>query len=173
MYSESVLIRIDGIHPVPKGNSGRIVRAGKFPRLIPSKRAMDCQKILTPELAKHVRGAPFEGPVRRNVVFTLAISPSWPKWKKAAAADLRFLPAGGGRTPDCGNLLKLLDDCLEASGLIFNDSQIIGGESWKVYGPTPGYLICLEPLAQADRTESGRPLAGWFDGLDAPPLSLP
>ena len=165
MYAGLVIIRVDGVDPVPKGNSGRIVRAGRFPRLIPSKRAVECQKILTPLLSQYVTGAPFEGPVRRDVVFTLAIPPSWPKWKKAAAEDKRYLPAGGGRTPDTGNLLKLLDDCLESSGIIYNDSQIIGGESWKVYGPTPGYLVRIEPLSQAARGLAGEPLAGWFSHL--------
>ena len=157
-----MLIKIDNVHPVPKGNSGRIVRAGRFPRLIPSKRAVECQKVLTPLLAQHVSGAPFSGPVRRDVLFCLAIPPSWPKWKKKAAEERRYLPAGGGRTPDTGNLLKLLDDCLEASGLIFNDAQIIGGESWKVYAPTPGYIVSLEPLGQATRDEASSPLSGWF-----------
>lgn len=162
MYAVDMIIRVDNIDPVPKGNSGRIVRAGRFPRLIPSKRAVECQKMLTPQIASQVTGAPIEGPVRRDVVFTLPIPPSWPRWKKAAAEERRYLPAGGGRTPDTGNLLKLLDDCLEASGVIYNDSQIIGGESWKIYGSTPGYLIRIESLSQADRGSPGGALAGWF-----------
>ena len=157
-----MIIQIDNVDPVPKGNSGRIVRAGRFPRLIPSKRAVECQKILTPMLAQHATGAPIEGPVRRDVIFCLPIPPSWAKWKKIAAEEKRYLPAGGGRTPDTGNLLKLLDDCLEASGLIYNDAQIIGGESWKVYAPVSGYLIRLEPLSQASRSDLGSPLVGWF-----------
>jgi len=161
-YGLVVIIKVEGIHPVPKGNSGRIVRAGKYPKLLPSKRAMACEKALTTELAQHISGAPLAGPVRRDVLFTLAIAPSWPKWKQEAARARRYLPAGGGRTPDTGNLLKLLDDALEKSGIIFNDSQIIGGESWKVYGDVPGYLIRIEPLPQADRGSPGEPLGGWF-----------
>ena len=153
--------------PTPKGNNPRLVwgRKGghrKRPLLLPSKAASSCQKALTRLLRASAPPSPLECPVRRDALFCLPVPQSWPLWRKAAARQHRFLPPGGGRQADTGNLVKLLDDALEGAGLIANDGQIVGGEAWKVYAGEPGYLIRLLPLPQATRAEGSSPLQGWW-----------
>ena len=107
--------------------------------------------------------------MRRDVLFCLPVPQSWPLWKKAAARQHRYLPPGGGRQADVGNLVKLLDDALEGAGLIANDGQIVGGECVKLYGQEPGYLIQLTPLVQGARQPSEAEPASWWFSKTTPP----
>ena len=138
---------------VPKGNSQRIVRRGGFPRLLPSKRAVEAQHLLASAL-RRLSAETHTGPVWRDVCFVLRIPTSWPAWRRRAALELRWIPT---YRPDTGNLVKLLDDAIEEAGIVHNDSQIVGGSAVKLYGPVPGYRIRITPLPQATRLEPSRP----------------
>jgi len=159
---------IPGLVPTPKGNSPRIVRRGKWPKVLPSKRAVEAQKALTRALKLKAPPEPLRGPLRRDCVFYLPIPQSWPKWKQAAAMSGSWLPEGGGRQADTGNLTKLLDDALEGAGWLLNDGQIVGGETLKLYGEPPGYLVRLTPLAQGRRSQAPARALWWHDIKRAP-----
>ena len=142
--------------PVPKGNSQRVVRRGRFTRVLPSARAESAQRALANYLRRSAPASPPTGPVRRDATYWLPVPKSWPKWKRDAARDGRYLPPGGGRQPDTGNFDKLLDDALEAAGWVANDGQIVGGHTAKLYAPLePGYSIRITPLEQATRSSPG------------------
>lgn len=145
--------------PVPKGNSPRIIKFGGRLGVAPSKRSKwaEGQLVALLRATSKVPRVPLTCPVWRDATFVLPIAPSWPKWKREAARELRYLPPGGGRQPDVGNLVKLLDDALERARVIHNDGQIVGGSCSKVYGDQPGYLVRVTELPQASREDPSHP----------------
>ena len=164
---KTVRVWIPGLAPVPKGNRPRIIRRGRWTKLLPAKRAVEAERALTLALRPHAPRAPLSCPVRRDCVFFLPIPKSWPAWKREAARARTWLPTGGGRQADTGNLVKLLDDALEGAGILLNDGQIVGGECAKLYGAEVGYLIQVTPLVQGGRGYEGEPVVWWLD-MDTP-----
>lgn len=51
-----------------------------------------------------------------------------------------------GTKPDCGNLNKLLEDCLEDLGFYKNDAQISSSITEKFWADIPGIYIRIEAL---------------------------
>lgn len=153
--------------PVPKGNAQEIYRRGRHLGVKPRAKVKRAQAALAVLLRASAGSREcISGPVWRDACYVLPIPPSWPRWKRVAAEELRYLPPGGGRQPDTGNLTKLLDDALEDAGLIANDGQIVGGCCVKLYGAEPGYIVRLTELPQASRTEPAWPFI-------RPPLTPP
>lgn len=93
---------------------------------------------------------PLSGPVQRDACYVFSAPKSWPKWRQQAALELRYQHV---TRPDCGNLDKLLDDALEKSGWLCNDSRICGGFTFKAYGTEPGYVVRITALPQASLAE--------------------
>jgi len=142
-----------GVPPLPKGNAQKIARNAATGSMfvVNDKRVIERQRVLSAALRSCAPSTPLTGPVRLHVTFVLQVATSWPKWKQAAALSGCVLPytqatGSSGGIPDRGNLLKLVEDCLEKSGWLLNDSQICGGLVAKCYGAKPGYLIELQEL---------------------------
>jgi len=141
--------------PGVKGNSKRIVQNRKTGAafLIGDSKARKREKDLVSLLSEHAPPAPLEGPLRMDVVFVMPIPKSMSKWRKAAALDGRGVYPS--KRPDRGNLLKLLEDALEACGFYRDDSQIVDGVVAKAYGETPGTRVWLTQLEEATRVRTG------------------
>ena len=150
-----------GVPPHPKGNDQRIVRVARRLKIKPSKKVEGWQRALTLALLVHPARPPekLTGPLDLDVTFVLRIPPSWSAWKREAAACGFVHPYSEGKSAgsiaDRGNLLKLVEDCLEKADWLCNDSQVIGGDVRKVYGPEPGYVLELTQLDEV------RTLAEW------------
>lgn len=156
---------IDGVVPAPKGNSKRVVpvmRGGRQVHVVvPSSADAKRER----EVVKRIRligPAPPEpaltGPLALDVVFVLPVPKSWPKWRREAALAGHVYPysdasGSAGSKPDRGNLLKLIEDALEAAGWVRNDSQFVTGRVAKVYGPEPGYACEIAELEEVSSRE--------------------
>jgi Holliday junction resolvase RusA-like endonuclease len=133
--------------PKQKGNSKLIFRTGyrgSGPTRVasnPKDKAAELRLVAMARTYRPLR--PLEGPLRLSVAFVLPIPPSWSGRKRAEALAGVLQPTG---RPDRGNLLKLLEDALQAAGFYVNDAQIVGGEVAKRYGDPPGYRIQLTPV---------------------------
>ena len=131
-----------------KGNSKQIAMVGGKPRLFSRKADKKAEEYLRNILLPYAPHRPFEGPVIRNIGFVMAIPKSYPKWKRAAAIDGSLKHT---KRPDAGNLLKLIEDVLEFTGFVHDDSQFFDGRIWREYGLVTGYKIHLEEVKQAGK----------------------
>lgn len=133
--------------PKQKGNSKRFLRVGRpgAVRTIIASSAKDkAAELRLTHMARVYRPLrPLEGPLRLSVAFVLPIPESWTQKRRARALAGEIQPTS---RPDRGNLLKLLEDCLEAAGFYVDDAQIVGGEVAKRYGDPAGYRITLTPV---------------------------
>jgi Holliday junction resolvase RusA-like endonuclease len=135
--------------PKQKGNSKLIFRTGyrgSGPTRVasnPRDKAAELRLVVLAAVYRPLR--PMQGPLRLSVTFVLPIPPSWPARKRAEALAGVLQPIG---RPDRGNMLKLVEDALQAAGFYADDSQIVGGEVAKRYGDPPGYRIQITPVGQ-------------------------
>ena len=83
------------------------------------------------------RHTPHDGPVELDVLATFTVPPSWPKWRKAAAA-IGLIPVTV--KPDFDNVAKLVSDALNKFAYV-DDSQIYDAHVRKVYGDAPRLLV--------------------------------
>lgn len=131
---------------LPKGNSKKIVKCGRFTKLVePARNAAnaDTLKLLC---VQHRPLTPILGPV--TVVYRFQFV-----WRKADAQRRAkgklpdWMPCDTGK--DLGNLTKQMDDVLESAGFFANDSQIwCYGETEKVWADNPGVHVRIEPWEQ-------------------------
>src|SRR6185312_6076820 len=90
---------------------------------------------------RHAWDAPWRGPVLMTVRAVFPIPPSWPAWKREAAADGLIWHTA---KPDLDNIIKLVKDALP--GIAYDDdAQVVGypGEPIKLYGSDPGITVTL------------------------------
>ena len=127
----------------PKGNSKKIVRFGKFTKLIEPKRSRDNANALILLAGQHRPDKPMEGPIMVTYRFQFAWRKSETKKRRAESEqphDVR---------PDLGNLCKQLDDALESAGFFHDDAQIASyGDTHKVWTNTPGVDVRIETLSE-------------------------
>ena len=151
--------------PRPQGNSKQLVMAGGRPRLVASKGERRFRAQLV-ELLQAVTPAPapFWTPVRLDVHVYLAPPASWPKAlrTRAVGGDPELPPVRGARegtrqVPDRCNLVKLLEDALQAAGWLGDDSYTVAGELSKGWGRVPGYALSLAPWPYST-------VPAWLDG---------
>lgn len=133
--------------PAQKGNSKLIYRTGYrgagATRVVSNPKDKAAEARLT-NLARAYRPLrPLEGALRLDVEFVLPIPPSWPARKRAEALACVLLPTS---RPDRGNMLKLLEDALQAAGFYLDDAQIVAGDVAKRYGDPVGYRVSLSPV---------------------------
>lgn len=114
--------------PRSKGNSKRVVRRGRFSRIIPSAAAVEGEASARSVIAAHAPATPLVGPLRVDVTFWFTIPPSRTKGKNRVVPGQPCL-----LHVDRGNLLKLIEDA--ANGLVWvDDSQIVSGNVEKRWG---------------------------------------
>jgi Holliday junction resolvase RusA-like endonuclease len=94
------------------------------------------------------RHTPHDGPVELDVLATFTVPPSWPKWRKAAAAIglIRVTVK-----PDWDNIGKLTDALSKIAYL--DDSQVFDGHVRKEYGPAPRLLVRMRLFDQPTRAD--------------------
>jgi len=132
--------------PAQKGNSKQIVKVGGKLRLVSAKRDQRAERSLLALLAPHAPAEPLDGPLELRLVIHHAPPKSWPAWRAAAALAGVILPSGNG-TPDCGNVLKLVEDGLQKSGWIVDDARTVSYLMESRYSQEPGYTIQVSELA--------------------------
>ena len=86
-----------------------------------------------------------EKPMLLNIIAKISIPQSWPQWKKMAALNGRIAPTG---TPDKDNIEKAVCDALNGVCWV-DDSQIVGGETVKVYSEKPSIRIVVKEMIAA------------------------
>ena len=82
----------------------------------------------------------FDGAVRLYVVFTFV----------PPASQMQRIGTPHTHKPDASNLLKLVEDVMEAAGVFANDSKISRAEPVKWWGAEPGVQVLVE-CASEDR----------------------
>ena len=97
--------------PATKKNSGRIVKVGKFSKILPSKTFENYQKVAL-RCLKNYTGT-FDGPVLVKCLYWLPDQRWW---------------------PDLVGLLQATSDILEKAGIIENDRLIIGYDGSRIAG---------------------------------------
>lgn len=142
------------VKPKPKGNAQRIAknrRTGK--RFIKNDESV-IRSANALILALTILGPPepLRGAVVVDVDFLLQVPESFPQWKREAAVAGYVFPYSegdsAGSIPDRGNLLKLLEDCLEKAGWFRNDSQVCFGKVSKRYGEKVGYQVAAREVLE-------------------------
>lgn len=85
----------------------------------------------------------FKGAVRLSCTFTFAPPPS----KRDRIGQPHT------HKPDASNLLKLVEDVMEAAGVFANDSQIVEPVVAKWWGAKPGLAVLVEDASEDRRPE--------------------
>ena len=96
------------------------------------------------QLKSQVNHPPFFGPVRLDVNFYMPIPKSTSGIKRRQMLSGMIHHIG---KPDRSNLLKFIEDCLQAAEAISNDSIIVAGETQKIYGEEPQTIIRLTEIS--------------------------
>lgn len=91
-------------------------------------------KALVTMAYQHAPREPWTGPCRLDLV---VVFPWLKSHRDRTGLHLKHT------APDVDNLHKQLADVIEAAGFVGNDSQFACGETWKLYGDTPGVLVYL------------------------------
>jgi Holliday junction resolvase RusA-like endonuclease len=141
---ESVSARVF-CKPAQKGNSKQIVRFGGKVRLVSSAKDKQAERELTRLLEAHAPDAPLDGPLQLRLTIHHPVPSSWPQWRTEAALQGVVLPSGNG-TPDVGNVLKLVEDAMEAAGWIEDDARTVAYHLDSLYSAEPGYTVKVSTL---------------------------
>lgn len=97
--------------PATKKNSGRIVRCGKFPKLLPSKAYEEYEQSALWQL-KACRER-YDGPVSVKALYWMPDRRSWPDWS---------------------GLTQATGDILQKAGIIRNDRDIVHWDGTRIAG---------------------------------------
>lgn len=128
--------------PIAKGRA-RISTWGGFARAYTPEKTVAYEGLVASRGSDAMDGqAPFDGPLRVEVVATFAIPASWSKRKRAAAIEGT---AWHTSRPDGDNIAKA---CFDALNKIVwtDDSRIASCEVAKVYGVVPGVQVTVMAL---------------------------
>lgn len=148
----SLILTIPGT-PIAKGRP-RISTRGGFARAFTPTKTRSAEDTLAGRCLALLeqRGDrelwPSKGALRVNLVFTLPVPSSWPKWKQEAAIAGRTRPTS---KPDVDNLAKLTKDALNEV-LWLDDAQIVHVDAMKRYGAEPStWISVVEVENQTER----------------------
>lgn len=131
--AEGIRFTITG-NPVPWSRAGAYGLPGGGVKHYTKDKIRDW-KTLAGWIAREAMGSkmPFDGCLGLEFHFCLAVSKSWPRWKKNAALAGLIAPAG---KPDLDNLIKGIKDAM--TGVVYmDDGQVIGSTEKKRYGLAP------------------------------------
>lgn len=125
--------------PLPRGRhtGGRVVSiASRLAKLWRSA----VERAVRSAIADSQRAAPlFRGAVRVTCVFVF----------KPPARQAHRIGQPHTFKPDASNLLKLVEDVMEAAGVFGNDCQISEPRPSKVWGNRPGVSVIVEDVSDA------------------------
>lgn len=116
--------------PTPKGNSKKIVRMGRFAKLVAEPHVVAAESNAKAIAWSQRPPVLFDGPVVVDVDFVFAIPSS-----RATGKGAKRLHVGDPHVqrPDRGNLLKMLEDVLE-SVAYSDDCRVVDGRVRKLWG---------------------------------------
>lgn len=121
----------------PKGNSKQIVRGkdGRSYLIEPAKNRQNAKDLRT-LFAEFAPPTPYHGPV----VVTYTIMYPFRGYHNKKQKSGGMIPKH--TRPDLGQLVKQLDDALQAAGFLYDDAQICSyGNTRKVHCSTPGVSV--------------------------------
>lgn len=112
----------------------RIVGSGKnaFIHHYEKKNVKDARALFMAHLKQYAPEAPIEGAVRLVTVFGY----------KAPTKKKHLTPKT--TRPDTDNIIKLLKDCMSASGFWLDDSQVFDDRIIKRWTTTPGIIVSVQ-----------------------------
>lgn len=142
--NKSLVVTVAGTprpQPRPRFVKGRVVSTAD-PKAKLWRAAVD--RAVRLAISASQRATPlFTGPVRLHAVFTFA-----PPKGHEYRMDLPHT-----HKPDASNLLKLVEDVMEAAGVFGNDSQVSAPAPVKWWGTKPGVSIVVEDASDERRAE--------------------
>lgn len=102
------------------------------------------EETLAALLAKHVPGAPLEGPLALGVRAVFAVPSSWSKKKQAQALAGEIRPTS---KPDLSNVIKHVEDVMTRLQFWRDDGQVVEylPGTAKAYGLSPHLVIEIHP----------------------------
>lgn len=148
----------------PRGSAGAPImdKVTGAPKRNAAGQVMQRVKMVTPQATRYAeaeirwvftaaypRFTPHTGPVELDVLATLAIPESWPKWQRAAAAK-GLIPVV--TKPDWDNIGKLVSDALEGFAYT-GDAHVFDAHVRKVYGDAPRLLIRMRLFDEPTRAD--------------------
>lgn len=145
MVAEAIAARVQ-CRPAQKGNSKRLIYVKGSPRLISSSKDKRAERDLVSALMPYAPEVPLSGTCMLELSILQPIPRSWPLWKQKAARDTTLRPASRGTHDSC-NVLKLVEDSIEAAGWVEDDTLFIEHRVSAYYSTDPGYRIVVRPLA--------------------------
>ena len=91
--------------------------------------------------------APWAGVIGMDVLFVYAVPERFDDEQRRLALTRVIRPTSTGyHHHDRGNVLKLLEDAMQAAGFYTNDSNVCEGPVSKVFGEVAGYAITVKVL---------------------------
>lgn len=111
-----------------------------------------------------MRGAaPFAGALQLTLAFEVPIPPSWPNWKRDAAARGEIAPT---IKPDADNFAKAVKDAL--NGIVWiDDAQVVEETIRKSFSHRPGVAASITQLPLLPAQVSRRPNVEKCNGIPA------
>ena len=150
----TVTVDVPGDRCEQKGNSKRIVRRGAHAGIAAGAREEAAEDALVAALlASPDRPSEPLGACELGVTFRAVPPASWPDWRREAALA-GAIPCTSHGYGDRGNLLKLLEDCLQAADWITDDCGLVGGPVAKRWASVAGYALDLRELPAAPRSKA-------------------
>lgn len=110
------------------------------PMSYPSPKVSQNAKALAAAFKPYAPSKPWTGPVELDVRF-------WMPFPKATSKRKRETIIWHDKKPDRGNLLKQIEDVLEACGFVENDSQFCVGSVAKCWGEEPAITVVMRQVA--------------------------
>ena len=89
------------------------------------------------------KGKTITSPVKLTFEFNMPIPKAASKAQKKAMIEKTLHHV---KLPDVTNLQKLMEDTLQAAGILHNDSQVVECHSSKYYSENPRTIITIEEL---------------------------
>ncbi len=140
--SDIVRFRLSCIPPKTTHHAKRIVRVGTFSRLADTPELVKAKATLDALLIPYQIAAPIAPPVVLSVVFTFP----WRENEKKRDRLKGRIPHTS--RPDCSNLVKTLEDRLQALRFITDDNGVAELRVQKWWGDDPGIEIMLQPFGE-------------------------
>lgn len=93
----------------------------------------------------------FTGALRVDIIFYRSIPKSTSGIRRKQMLSGLIYPIC---KPDRSNMLKFAEDVLQGAGVIANDSQIVQGETRKLYGLEAKTVIHIQELSEMDKANT-------------------
>jgi Holliday junction resolvase RusA-like endonuclease len=132
------------VSTVPRGQArARHAVVAGHARTYKSKEQMADERTLEALMMPHKPPNPLSGPLSLRVTAIMPIPNSKSRKWQNMAREWEVYPT---QKPDASNLLKNVEDVMQAMRFFEDDKQLVTCEILKRYGDEPGYSILLEEV---------------------------